>query len=976
MIGQVLAQRYRIDNQLGVGGMGVVYRAYDTRLQREVALKVIAPHLIEQEQATDRFLREAQALAGLTHPNIVTVYDLLEDKESGHVCIVMEILSGFSLRSLLPNDSRPTFHDLATQLCKALEAAHSKGILHRDIKPENIFVCSDGTIKLMDFGLARILSFSATGSVMGTAGYMSPEQIQGRFQDARSDLYALGVVLYEYLLGEPPFIADNPGSLMMLHLSQEPTPLHERSPDIPEALSTIVMRLLKKDPLHRYASAKAVRNALDDMLLRMDVAARPPVTYEEPARVNYQESAVRERSPHIAHILFLTTPDFSDERDYQQLAIRERIQQAVLASNAYMSGGQNAVVNQQSEGVAVLFYDDVIAPARCAVEVARALSQSQGLPIRMGLHSGLVQSQFDLTGRESLVGEGISTAVRIAELGDGGHILLSAQYALWLQQMEEWKPLTHPLLEGSGDQSQPTSIYSLHSKDYGNANRPRKMATQTELKVSLRFQRPSVTPKKIVLLYRRNLKPDENILLFLEEHLKASGHEVFVDRHLKIGVEWANVIEQNIRDADAVIAIVSPKSLQSEMLEFEVETAYDQLSKTGKPSILPVRISSAEPVDGPIGAIINPLNHFLWRDEENNQKLLDEILSAIEEPFKSKGEEIKLEPVGGAVPPDSPFYVVRNTDQEFLTALGNGESILLVKGARQMGKTSLLAQGSQFVRSKEWRCGLTDFQKLTTTQLAQEEVFYKLLAATLARQLRFKYDFEEEWIDIFGANLNMENFLRELLDSSEEPLVWFMDEVDKLFAAPYASDFFGLVRSWHNSRSTEPNGPWNKLTVVISYATEAHLFIQDVNQSPFNVGRRLELKPFTIQQMVDMNGRYGSPLRSYQELEEVYSLIGGQPFLVRRALDALATHKVSFHSLFEEAYRDDGPFSDHLKRILVSVSRLSNVAEYVKSLLAKAPINNPDAYYRLLAAGVIDQTSEGEVDFRCKLYQKYLEQHL
>src|SRR5438874_1977799 len=202
-----------------------------------------------------------------------------------------------------------------------------------------------------------------------------------------------------------------------------------------------------------------------------------------------------------------------------------------------------------------------------------------------------------------------------------------------------------------------------------------------------------------------------------------------------------------------------------------------------------------------------------------------------------------------------------------------------------------------------------------------------------------------------------------------------MDEVDKLFTAPFASDFFGLVRSWHNSRSTEIGGPWDRLTVVIAYATEAHLFIQDLNQSPFNVGRRLELQDFNLQQMVDLNGRYGGPLKSYQEVERLHALIGGQPFLARRALDVLATGKLDSAGLEEQAARDDGPFGDHLKRILVSVSRLPAVREYVKAVLAGNARADQEAYYRLLAAGVVAQDRGGAVVFRCNLYQRYLQAH-
>jgi hypothetical protein len=271
---------------------------------------------------------------------------------------------------------------------------------------------------------------------------------------------------------------------------------------------------------------------------------------------------------------------------------------------------------------------------------------------------------------------------------------------------------------------------------------------------------------------------------------------------------------------------------------------------------------------------------------------------------------------------------------------------------------------------------MTDFQKFNAAQMASDEAFYRLLAATLARQLGFKYDFASEWDEIFGANLNMENFLRELLDASDAPLVWCMDEVDKLFTAPFASDFFGLVRSWHNSRSTEPDGPWGKLTVVIAYATEAHLFIQDLNQSPFNVGRRMELADFNLQQTVDLNGRYGGPLGRYGDVERLYALIGGQPFLTRRALDTLATGKMDFANLLSQSSRDDGLFADHLKRILISVSSLPSVAEYARGLLTDTVPSDQDAFYRLLAAGIVRQTPGGKPAFRCELYRQYLQLHL
>ena len=688
----------------------------------------------------------------------------------------------------------------------------------------------------------------------------------------------------------------------------------------------------------------------------------------------------KSRSAQIAHVLFLDIVGYSRETTSAQSRLIAALNAAVSASPAYVEAQQSHSVQPlpTGDGMALLFWNDVIAPSRCAVDVARGLQNASGLKARMGIHSGLVQKQMDIAGRENVVGEGINTAQRVMDFGDAGHILLSAQYALWLQQFDEWAGLLHPLGEGAAKHGQKVQLYSLYGQGFGNAAPPARLtvaASGAKPKGTADVGRV-VTPQKVALLYKPRQQPDENVLRTLEEQLQASGHEVFIDNQSKISKAWAEAVEERIRHADAVIAIVSPKALQSDMLTFEIETAHDQYDKTGKPIILPVRIGSGEDIEGVVAGIIQSLPLFYWNSPDDDPRLIAELLSAIAEPLKPRQEEVKLEPVGGAVPPDSPFYVRRTSDGEFLTALENRESILLVKGARQMGKTSLLAQGARRSKDLGWRTGLTDFQKLNSAQMASEEAFYKLLAATLARQMRFKYDFENEWDEIFGSNLNMENFLRELLDSADEPLVWFMDEVDKLFAAPFAGDFFGLVRSWHNSRSTEPDGPWNKLVVVIAYATEAHLFIQDLNQSPFNVGRRMDLEDFNLQQTLDLNGRYGGPLRNYQEAEELQALIGGQPFLTRRALDTLATGKLDFATLTAHADRDDGPFADHLKRILVAVSRLPGVMEYTRALLGGDARGDQDAYYRLLSAGIIKQTREGRIVFRCDLYQRYLQQHV
>jgi serine/threonine-protein kinase len=178
----------------------------------------------------------------------------------------MELLHGTSLRRRMADTDRPAFSDVALQVCRALEYAHSKGILHRDLKPENIYVCDDGTLKLMDFGLARQMDSTTVSQhsvVAGTVAYMAPEQLKGEKLDGRTDLYALGVLLYEYIGGQPPFSADNPGAVMLKHLTEQPASLRTRIPSLPVEIEALVMRLLAKDPNFRFASASALRAALE-----------------------------------------------------------------------------------------------------------------------------------------------------------------------------------------------------------------------------------------------------------------------------------------------------------------------------------------------------------------------------------------------------------------------------------------------------------------------------------------------------------------------------------------------------------------------------------------------------------------------------------------------------------------------------------------------------------------------------------------
>lgn len=481
---------------------------------------------------------------------------------------------------------------------------------------------------------------------------------------------------------------------------------------------------------------------------------------------------------------------------------------------------------------------------------------------------------------------------------------------------------------------------------------------------------------EIVLLYKRNAHPDEELLGLAESGLRAQGYQVFVDRHLVVGMEWAREIEQRISRAEAVVVLLSAASVQSEMLAYEIQIAREAtLRRGGKPLILPVRIKFDGPLPESLAGILDGIQWARWHGPEDDEALLAEISASLGQAGRPPSLPMKLEAVGGAVPLDSSFYVVRPTDEEFCAAISRQDSIVLVKGARQMGKTSLMARGLQEARKTGCTVVLTDLQKLNAAHLQSVDKFFLALAEAIADQVDL--DVEPDICNSRrGPSMNFERFLRrEVLKKLSSRLVWGMDEVDRLFTCSFGSEVFGLFRSWHNERSLDPTGPWQNLTLAIAYATEAHLFITDMNQSPFNVGTRLTLSDFTLEQVSELNSRYGSPLNGPRELLQFYELLGGQPYLTRRGLHELASRNLSFSEFESQAARDEGPFGDHLRRILVSLAQDQSLCDAMKGVLAGRPASSPELFYRLRSSGVVTGESVRLMHPRCRLYEIYLTRH-
>lgn len=696
----------------------------------------------------------------------------------------------------------------------------------------------------------------------------------------------------------------------------------------------------------------------------------------------------------FAYVLFMDIVEFSTRPPDEQRRLIQELQQVVRAQAEYRRAvaTDDLMCLPTGDGMALVFFREPVAPLQCAVQIARALRSCPHLPLRLGVHCGPVYRVEDINANANVTGGGINTAQRVMDCGEAGHLLVSSAVKELVGQVGLWP------MEDLGEcevKHGRLHLFNVYGGDFGSASRP------------ARLRRPrgesTLSGRKIVLLYRRQAQPDAEVLALVADYLASLGCDVFWDRHIKVGMKWAEEIARRIREADAVIPLISAASMRSEMLEDELFIARDAAeSRGGLPRLLPVRIRYTGDLPGGIAGMLNPIEYALWEGPKDDARLLEELADGLETPpeearpaarlptpapeapaaepaLSAAGAQpapLALEAVGGAVPLGSRFYLERDTDAEFLQAIQRRDSIVLVNGARQMGKTSLLARGLQRGRETGCRVAMVDCQWLSADQLETADSLFRTLGEALADQLELDQYPDEVWNVRSGPSVNFQRYMRRAVLSGGSPVVWGLDEVDRLFVHPYASEVFGLFRSWHNARALDPAGPWSQLTLAIAYATEAHLFITDVNQSPFNVGTRVTLSDFSHEQVGELNRRYGSPLAAEADVQRFFRLLNGHPYLTRRGLHELATRRLSMAEFADLATANEGPYGDHLRRILMLLARDASLTDVVRGILRGEPCPTTESFYRLRSAGLVVGDSSRTARPRCQLYAAYLERHL
>lgn len=501
---------------------------------------------------------------------------------------------------------------------------------------------------------------------------------------------------------------------------------------------------------------------------------------------------------------------------------------------------------------------------------------------------------------------------------------------------------------------------------------------------------------RVFISYKRNAVPDEGVALEIYREL-AEGHEVFIDQLMLVGTPWVEKIDEEIRSADFFITLLSDEAVRSEMVVTEIERARAYLKEQGRPKILPIRLSYHAPFDYRLSAYLSDINWTLWETEHDTERILQELKQAM------SGEELRmpagllpdqpadegrpapgppppipsarpvpLEQPGGTMDPHSAFYIEREADDIALAEIGRQGVTITIKGPRQVGKSSLLEKVVVEALGAKKSVVFLDFQQFDGAALREPDRFYPQFRHWVWRESGMTSKPETSADPSLGHVLRTTYFMQELVASLGAPLVLAMDEVERLFSSEFRSDFFGMLRAWHNSRRR--NSVWRLLDIVLVTSTEPYLFIDNENQSPFNVGEVIELGDFNRADVSALNDRHARPLDGEEE-EHLVGLVGAHPYLLRKAFFLVASGRVEASQLFATAADDYGPFGDHLRTLLFHLHDKRELVEGMRQVIRHGQCPDDGIFHRLRGAGVVRREGNGIVP-RCRLYAEFFKRRL
>ena len=510
-----------------------------------------------------------------------------------------------------------------------------------------------------------------------------------------------------------------------------------------------------------------------------------------------------------------------------------------------------------------------------------------------------------------------------------------------------------------------------------------------------------------IFISYKHVAPDQDLTHFIAQALQERGHHVFVDTQMLVGTRWVEEIERQLRAADFFVVLLSSESIRSEMVRWEVKLAHQLVRQEKKQfTILPIRVAFEGELPQDIGAYLDPIQYAFWRLGDPYEVVSTQLIAAIEQsvalPKRGRADDEEpsasgmlnlfhateargaplpgadprfLEVDTGSVKLDSPFYIRREADARILRLIRTQGTTTVVKGARQMGKSSLLARVHAEARRIYQKSCYLDFQLLDDAILTSLDTLLRYLARRIARTFKLSVRPDDYWDEFLGPKDNLTDFIADaILSEATLPVVLVFDEADRVFHFPYRDDFFATIRGWHNLRATEDS--WNYLNLVIAHSTEPYLWIQDIHQSPFNVGAPIWLDNFDFAQVAELNARHGSPLKTDRDIQDLMHLVGGQPYLVQQAFYTLAINRWTMAQLQKVAPSETGPFADHLRGHLWLLQEHKELKSVMQRVLRDGVCEEELHFQRLKAAGLVEGTTRHALQIRCQLYEIYFNSRL